>query len=91
MKLDSILCYRASTSSPYASILGFGCGSSALMSSAYEPLESVSSRTLSKMTLFLLALATAKRVGELQAVSNCVAYVADDAMMSYLPHFVAKT
>ena len=33
-----------------------------LMSSAFEPLESVSLRTLTKKTLFLVSLATAKRV-----------------------------
>ena len=42
------------------------------MSSAYEPLESVSLKTFSKKTLFLLALATVKRVGEIQALSRPV-------------------
>ena len=40
-----------------------------LMSSEYEPLEHLSLRALTKKTLFLVALATAKRVGELQALS----------------------
>ena len=61
------------------------------MSEAYEPLESLSLRTLTKKTLFLVALATAKRVGELQALSKCVSSVADDLVVLYLPHFVAKT
>ena len=38
-----------------------------------------------------MALATAKRVGELQALSKHVSSVADDVVVSYLPHFVAKT
>ena len=52
-----------------------------LMSSAYEPLESSDLRTLSKKTLFLLALTTAKRVGELQALSRRVASVADNMVV----------
>ena len=35
-------------------------------SSAYEPLESQSLRTLTKKTLFLVSLAIAKRVGKLR-------------------------
>ena len=44
-----------------------------LMSSAYEPLQSQSLRTLTKKVLFLMALATLKRIGELQALSSCCA------------------
>ena len=40
-----------------------------LMPSAFEPLESVSLRALMKKTLFLVSLATAKRVSEIQALS----------------------
>ena len=40
---------------------------------------------------FLLALVTAKRVGELQALSSCVADHGPDLSLSYLPEFVAKT
>ena len=40
-----------------------------LMSSAFEPLESVSLRALTKKTLFLVSLATAKRASEIQALS----------------------
>ena len=36
-----------------------------LMSSAFEPLESVSLWALTKKTLFLVSLATAKRVSEI--------------------------
>ena len=61
-----------------------------LMSAAYEPLESLSLRSLTKKSLFLVALATAKRVGELQAFPRVVSSVGDDLVVSYLPHFVAK-
>ena len=43
-----------------------------LMSSAYETLDKMNLRTLSKKVLFLVSLATAKRVGELQALSRVV-------------------
>ena len=43
------------------------------------------------MTLFLLSLATAKRVGELQALSRCVSFSSSSASLSYVPEFVAKT
>ena len=58
-----------------------------LMSSAYEPLESQGLCTLTKKTLFLVALATAKRVGELQALSRVVPSSGDDLALSYLPFF----
>ena len=41
--------------------------------------------------LFLLALATAKCVGELQALSHLVSFVHADDCVSYVPEFVAKT
>ena len=41
--------------------------------------------------LFLLALATAKRVGELQALSSTVIFVGGDACLSYVPQFIAKS
>ena len=62
-----------------------------LNSSAFEPLSEASLRALSQKTLFLMALATAKRVGELQALSSIVTYVGSDACLSYVPQFVAKS
>ena len=62
-----------------------------LNSSHFEPLSQASLRALSQKTLFLLALATAKRVGELQALSFVVTFVALDACLSYVPQFVAKS
>ena len=39
----------------------------------------------------MLALATAKRVGELQVLSLIVSFVGSDACLSYVPEFVAKS
>ena len=62
-----------------------------LNSAVFEPLRSASLWNLTKKVLFLLALATAKRVGELQALSRSVSFVHVDASLSYVPEFVAKT
>ena len=62
-----------------------------LMSSAFEPLEPVSLRTLTKKTLFLVSLATAKRVSEIQALSKLVAAIGNDLVVPFQPHFIAKT
>ena len=56
--------------------------------------ELLPSRPLQVMTmkvLFLLSLATTKRVGELQAISFCVAFQGHDLSLSNLPEFVSKT
>ena len=50
-----------------------------LVSPAFEPLSQATFRALTLKTLFLLALATAKRVGELQALSFIVTFVGGDA------------
>ena len=50
-----------------------------LVSPAFEPLSQASFRALPLKSLFLLALATANRVGELQALSSVVTFVAGDA------------
>ena len=62
-----------------------------LNSSEFEPLSEASLRALSQKTLLLVALATAKRVGELQALSSVVTFVRSDARLSYVPQFVAKS
>ena len=62
-----------------------------LNSSHFESLSHAPLRALSQKTLFLLALATAKRVGELQALSFVVTFVGLDACLSYVPQFVAKS
>ena len=58
---------------------------SLLRCSPFEPLDSCSLRDLTLKTLLLLSLATARRVGELQAVSS-----GGDLFLSYLPEFRAK-
>ena len=62
-----------------------------LKSARFEPLEAVSLRELTIKTLFLVSLATAKRVGELQAISRQFSRKDNDIYLSYLPEFRAKT
>ena len=62
-----------------------------LNSAVFEPLWLAALRNLTKKVLFLLALATAKRVGELQALSRSVSFVRADDCLSYVLEFVAKT
>ena len=62
-----------------------------LNSSTFEPLSAAPLCALTQKVLFLLALATAKRVGELQAISSVVTFVQGDACLSYVPDFVAKS
>ena len=52
-----------------------------LNSGSFEPLRAAPLRALSKKVLFLLALATAKRVGELQALSRIVSFVGGGACL----------
>ena len=61
------------------------------MSDVFEPLDNNSRRIIALKTLFLVALATAKRVGELQALSAVVPSQGPDLILSYLLSFVAKT
>ena len=51
----------------------------------FEPLSCCSLRDLTRKVLFLVALATACRVGELQAVSSFISYSGDNLYLSYLP------
>ena len=62
-----------------------------LNTSPFEPLSEAPLRALTQKVLFLLSLATAKRVGELQALSSVVTFVHGDACLSYVPQFVAKS
>ena len=54
-------------------------------------LESQTLLTLNKRVLFLVALATSKKVGELQGFSNVVSSLRQDLVVLYLPFFLAKT
>ena len=62
-----------------------------LRGSTSEPLASKPLHLVTMKVSFLLALATAKRVGELQALSCRVASYGPDISLAYLPEFMAKT
>ena len=62
-----------------------------MRSSVFEPLSNSSLRNLTRKTLFLVALAAAKRVGEIQALSRFVSFSSSAAGVSYVPEFLAKT
>ena len=55
-----------------------------LRSSVFKPLTNASLRDLTRKTLFLVALATAKRVGELQALSRLVSFSSSSAGLGYV-------
>ena len=59
----------------------------------HEPLRSADERFLAQKTLFLIALASAKRIGELHALSYCVSHSRawGEASFVFVPGFVAKT
>ena len=62
-----------------------------LRSPVFEPLSNALLRDLTRKTLFLVALATSRRVGELQALSRIVSFSSTSAGLSYVPEFLAKT
>ena len=57
----------------------------------FEPLVDASFRNKTRKALFLVAMATAKRVGELQALSFSVSHRGDDLVLHYDPFFLANT
>ena len=57
----------------------------------FEPLARASFLDKTKKALFLLAMATAKRVSELQALSFSVSFQGEDLVLYYDPLFRAKT
>ena len=61
-----------------------------LCSEKFEPLSSASLKDLTMKTLFLLALALAKRVSELQALSKEVGFSSQGALVSLTLGFRAK-
>ena len=69
----------------------FGQGSGVLVRPPFEPLAEASFRNKTRKALFLLAMATAKRIGELQALSFSVSHRGDDLVLHYDPFFLAKT
>ena len=64
-----------------------------LTGAPYEPLRTCEEHFLAQKTLFLLALASAKRIGELHALSYCVSYSWDwgEVSFSFVPGLMAKT
>ena len=64
-----------------------------LTGAPYEPLRTCDGRFLAQKTLFLLALASAKRIGGLHALSYRVSHSRDwgEVSFSFVPGFVAKT
>ena len=57
----------------------------------FEPLAKASFLDKTRKALFLLAMATAKRVSELQALSFSVSFQGEDLVLYYDPFFRAKT
>ena len=64
-----------------------------LTGAPYEPLRTCKERFLAQKTLFLLALASAKRIGEVHALSYRVSHSRGwgEVSFSFVPGFVAKT
>ena len=64
-----------------------------LTGAPYETLRTCDERFLAQKTLFLLALASAKRIGELHALSYRVSHSRNgsEVSFSFVPGFVAKT
>ena len=64
-----------------------------LMGAPYEPLRTCEERFLAQKTFFLLALASAKRIGELHALSYRVSHTRDwgEVSFAFVTGFVAKT
>ena len=64
-----------------------------LTGAPYEPLRTCEERFLAQKTLFLLALALAKRIGELHALSYRVSHTRNwgEVSFSFVTGFVAKT
>ena len=64
-----------------------------LTTAPYEPLKDAEERLLAHKMLFLLALALAKRVGELHTLSHRVSHSTGwrEVSFSFVPGFVAKT
>ena len=64
-----------------------------LTGAPYEPLRTYEERFLAQKTLFLLALSSAKRIGELHALLHRVSHARNwgEVSCSFVPGFVAKT
>ena len=56
-----------------------------------EPISELTLRDLTRKALFLVSLATAKRVGEIQALTAKVTWRGKDMVLYFNPSFLAKT
>lgn len=61
-----------------------------LMSKKFEPPHQASFRDLTRKSLFLFALASAKRISEIQALDGKVGFKGGSAICSFKPLFLAK-
>ena len=61
-----------------------------LCSKKFEPLNAIPLKELMKKTLFLLTMALAKRVSEVQAISSDVGFNQQGAIVSLMLNFRAK-
>ncbi|MPC58719.1 hypothetical protein E2C01_052727 [Portunus trituberculatus] len=61
-----------------------------LTKTSFEPLRLSSIRDLTRKTLILLTLATAQRVGEIQALSHTTNCQEQELLVYYIPKFIAK-
>lgn len=68
-----------------------GCGSEGTFAATLRSSEILHFFDLTKKKLFLVSLASAKWVKELQALSHKFIRQGDDILLSYLPEFAAKT
>ena len=87
-------CKNLFSPGPLSPSLGRGHGPIQILTNQpYEPIRETEERFLAQKTLFLIALASAKRVGELHALSYCVSHSTDwkEVSFSFVPDFVAKT
>ena len=75
---DFIFNYPPDTSVVF---MGFGQDTGVLVRAPFEPLVDASFRNKTRKALFLLAMATAKRVGEIQALSFSVSHRGDDLVL----------
>ena len=57
----------------------------------FEPIRLSSTKDLTRKTILLLALATAQRVKEIQALLHRTSWQGQDLLVSYLPEYIAKT
>ena len=72
--------------------MGFGQVTGVLVRAPpFEPVADASFRNKTRKALFLRAMATAKRVVELQALSFSVSHQGDDLVLRYDPFFLTRT